>query len=178
MKKRILGKSKKTEKSAINPNKGSEKKERKTLVFGNEETTLEYKLAKCCNPIAGDDVFGFTTTHEGIKVHRKTCPNSIYLQSNMAQRVMKAKWISSEKSEFSSVLVIRGIDTVGLVNQVTQILSNDLNVNIRSINIAGDEGIFEGLITVVVYDKIHLNRVIEELKQIEGVTSVERRFAE
>lgn len=178
LKKRILGKSKKTEISAVKTKKQVEKPGKKTLVFGNEETTLDYKLAKCCNPISGDDVFGFTTTHEGIKVHRKTCPNSIYLQSNMAQRVLKAKWINTEKSEFSSVLVIRGIDTVGLVNKVTQILSNDLNVNIRSINIAGEEGIFEGLITVVVYDKNHLSRVIEELKQIEGVTSVERRFAE
>lgn len=178
LKNRILGKSKKTEKSAVNPKKQGTKKGPKTLVFGNDETSLDYKLAKCCNPISGDDVFGFTTTHEGIKVHRKTCPNSIYLQGNMAQRVLKAKWISTEKSEFSSVLVIRGIDTVGLVNQVTQILSNDLNVNIRSMNIAGDEGIFEGLITVVVNDKMHLSKVIEELKQIEGVTSVERRFAE
>lgn len=178
LKNRILGKSRKAEKSAVKPKKENLKGKKTTLVFGNEETKLDYKLAKCCNPISGDDVFGFITANEGIKVHRKTCPNSIYLQSNMAQRVMKAKWISTEKSEFSSVLVIRGIDTVGLVNQVTQILSNDLNVNIRSINIAGDEGVFEGLITVVVYDKIHLNRVIEELKQIEGVTSVERRFAD
>ena len=177
LKNRILGKSKKTEKSALKSKDGP-KASRTKLVFGNEETTLDYKLAKCCNPIAGDDVFGFITANEGIKVHHKTCPNAIYLQGNMAQRVMKAKWVSSEKSQFSSVLVIRGIDTVGLVNKVTQIISNDLNVNIRSINIAGGEGVFEGLITVVVHDKIHLNRVMEELKQIEGVTSVERRFAE
>lgn len=178
LKNRILGKSKKTEKSASENKAGVTKSDKTTLVFGAEETKLDYKLAKCCNPIAGDDVFGFITANEGIKVHRKTCPNAIYLQGNIAQRVMKAKWISTEKAEFASVLVIRGIDTVGLVNQVTQIISNDLNVNIRSINIAGDEGLFEGLITVVVYDKTHLNRVMEELKQIEGVTSVERRFAD
>jgi GTP pyrophosphokinase len=178
LKNRILGKSKKAEKSAVKEKKPISEPKKTKLVFGNEETNLDYKLAKCCNPIPGDDVFGFITANEGIKVHRKMCPNAIYLQGNMAQRVMKAKWISTEKNEFSSVLVIRGIDTVGLVNQVTQIISNDLNVNIRSINIAGDEGIFEGLITVVVYDKVHLNRVMEELKQIEGVTSVERRFAD
>lgn len=178
LKNRILGKSRKTEKSAVSKKNTTEKKQKTKLVFGSDETVLDYKLAKCCNPISGDDVFGFITANEGIKVHRKNCPNSIYLQSNMAQRVMKAKWVLEAKSEFSSVLVIRGIDTVGLVNQVTQTLSNDLNVNIRSINIAGDEGIFEGLITVVVHDKIHLNHVMEELKQIEGVTSVERRFAD
>ena len=89
--------------------------------------------------------------------------------------MIKAKWVSNEQSEHTSVLVIRGIDTVGLVNKVTQIISNDLHVNIRSINIAGDEGVFEGLITVVVKDKIHLNKIIEKLKLIEGVSSVDRR---
>ncbi|MGB0176055.1 MAG: RelA/SpoT family protein [Owenweeksia sp.] len=179
LKNRILGKSRKTEKDAIKPKKGdAEKAQKKILVFGNEETELDYKLAKCCNPIAGDDVFGFITASEGIKVHHKNCPNAIYLQSNFARRVIKSKWVSSEQSEFSIVLVIRGIDTVGLVNKVTQIISNDLNVNIRSINIAGGEGIFEGLITVVVRDKAHLGKIIEKLKVVEGVTSVERRYAE
>lgn len=139
---------------------------------------MEYKLAKCCNPIPGDDVFGYITATEGIKVHHKQCPNAIYLQSNFAARIIKAKWVSTEKSEFTSVLVIRGIDTVGLVNKVTQIISNDLHVNIRSINIAGGEGIFEGLITVVVEDKIHLSTIIDKLKKVEGVTSVERRYAD
>ncbi|HAD98412.1 MAG TPA: RelA/SpoT family protein [Cryomorphaceae bacterium] len=179
LKNRILGKSRKAEKTALKPPKEEDDKgKKKILVFGNEETELDYKLAKCCNPIAGDDVFGFITASEGIKVHHKNCPNAIYLQSNFARRVIKAKWISSEQSEFAIVLVIRGIDTVGLVNKVTQIISNDLNVNIRSINIAGDEGIFEGLITVVVRDKTHLSTVIEKLKVVEGVTSVERRYAE
>lgn len=155
-----------------------EKKEKTILVFGNDDDKLDYKLAKCCNPIQGDDVFGFITANEGIKVHRKNCPNAIYLQSNFAGRVIKARWVSSEQSEYASVLVIKGIDTVGLVNQVTQIISNDLNVNIRTINITSDDGIFEGLITVVVKDKIHLNQIMGKLKQVEGVTSVERRLAD
>lgn len=171
LKNRILGKAKKDTKKAVE----KEKKEHKVLVFGNEETQLDYKLAKCCSPIPGDDVFGYITSNEGIKVHRHTCPNAIYLQSNHAGRLIKAKWVSNEQSEHTSVLVIRGIDTVGLVNKVTQIISNDLHVNIRSINIAGDEGVFEGLITVVVKDKIHLNKIIEKLKLIEGVSSVDRR---
>lgn len=171
LKNRILGKAKKDTTKAVQ----KEKQERKILVFGNEETQLDYKLAKCCSPIPGDDVFGYITSNEGIKVHRHTCPNAIYLQSNHAGRLIKAKWISTEQSEYTTVLVIRGIDTVGLVNKVTQIISNDLNVNIRSINIAGDEGVFEGLITVVVKDKIHLSKIIEKLKLIEGVSSVDRR---
>ena len=145
------------------------------LVFGVEEEKLDYKTAKCCNPIPGDDVFGFITSSEGIKVHHKNCPNAIYLQSNFADRVIRAKWVETEQTEHASVLVIKGIDTVGLVNKVTQIISNDLNVNIRSINISGGDGIFEGLITVVVKDKIHLSKVIEKLKKVEGVTSVDRR---
>lgn len=177
LKKRIVGRSKselvKSQQKAKNEEEG-----KKILVFGHDEDKLDYKMAKCCNPIPGDHVFGFITATEGIKVHQKNCPNAIYLQSNFAQRIIKAKWVSSEKSEYASVLVIRGIDTVGLVNKVTQIISNDLHVNIRSINIAGGEGIFEGLITVVVQDKIHLNKVIEKLKKVEGVTSVERRFAD
>ncbi len=173
LKNRILGKAKKDVKKAV----VKEKQEKSVLVFGSEETELEYKLAKCCNPIPGDEVFGYISANEGIKVHRKSCPNAIYLQSSFADRIIKAKWISTQKSEHTSVLVIRGIDTVGLVNKVTQIISNDLNVNIRSINIAGDEGIFEGLITVMVQDQIHLNKIIEKLKVIEGVTSVDRRYA-
>lgn len=173
LKSRILGKAKKDVKKAVS----SEKNAQKILVFGAEETQLDYKLAKCCNPIPGDDVFGYITTNEGIKVHRNNCPNAIYLQSNHAGRLIKAKWVSSEQSTYTTVLVIRGIDTVGLVNKVTQIISNDLHVDIRSINIAGDEGIFEGLITVVVKDKTHLSKIIEKLKLVEGVSSVDRRYA-
>jgi GTP pyrophosphokinase len=175
LKKRIVGRSKRSQvKAQKRPKKTTE---RKLLVFGNDEEKLEYKMAKCCNPIPGDDVFGFITATEGIKVHRKKCPNAVYLNSNMAQRIIKAKWINTEKNEYTSVLVIRGIDTVGLVNKVTQIISNDLNVNIRNMNIAGSEGVFEGIITVVVQDTMHLEKVIEKLKKIEGVDSAQRRIA-
>ncbi len=178
LKNRIIGRSKKDLEKAKQNEKKPAGKDEQFVVFGSDEQKLDYKPAKCCNPIPGDDVFGFVTANEGIKLHHKNCPNSIYLQSHFAGRILKAKWISNKKREFSSVLVIRGIDTVGLVNQVTSIISNDLNVNIRSINIAGDDGIFEGLITVVVQDKLHLEKVIQQLRKIEGVSSVERRFAE
>lgn len=178
LKNRIIGRSKKDLEKAKSKEKKDTESIEQFVVFGSDEQKLDYKPAKCCNPIPGDDVFGFVTANEGIKLHHKNCPNSIYLQSHFAGRILKAKWISNKKKEFSSVLVIRGIDTVGLVNQVTSIISNDLNVNIRSINIAGDDGIFEGLITVVVLDKMHLEKVIQQLRRIEGVSSVERRFAE
>lgn len=174
LKKRIVGRSKSDlRKTQSQDNDTTER----VLVFGPEEEELDYKMAQCCNPIPGDEVFGFITASEGIKVHLKNCPNAIYLHSNFAQRIMNAHWVKTQKSEYTSVLIIRGIDTVGLVNKVTQIISNDLNVNIRSINISGDDGIFEGIITVMVEDKIHLNKVMDKLRKVEGVNSVDRRFA-
>ncbi|MBI1315769.1 RelA/SpoT family protein [bacterium] len=148
------------------------------LVFGPEEQALEYKLSPCCNPIPGDAVFGFLTASEGIKVHRTDCPNAIALRSRFASRVMSARWISAEVSEFVAVLRVRGIDTVGLVNKVTQIISNDLNVNIRSINIHGEGGLFEGSITVVVGNKVHLQNIMQEIRKVDGVRSVERHVRE
>lgn len=146
------------------------------LVLGPDEQELDYKLAQCCNPIEGDDVFGFITSNEGIKVHRKDCPNAIAMQSRFASRVIKAKWVSSEVQEFVAVINLKGIDTVGLVNKITQIISNDLNVNIRSLNISGDGGIFDGSITVVVRNKQHLQNVMKEIQKVEGIQEVERHF--
>lgn len=160
------------EETADKPNLGGS-----VLVFGVNEDKLDYKLAKCCNPIPGDDVFGFVTANEGIKVHRHDCPNALTLQSKYANRTIRAKWILAEKHTFNATIIIKGIDTVGLVNKVTQIISNDLNVNIRSITISGDDGVFEGIITLIVEDKIHLNEIITQLKKVEGVVSVERKIS-
>jgi GTP pyrophosphokinase len=146
------------------------------LVFGSEDQELDYTLSPCCNPIQGDDVFGFITSTEGIKVHRKDCPNAIAMQSRFASRVIKARWVSNEVQEFVAVININGIDTVGLVNKITQIISNDLNVNIRSLNINGDGGIFEGSITVMVRNKIHLQNVMNEIRKVEGIQEVDRHF--
>lgn len=151
--------------------------DKRILVFGADEEKLDYKLAKCCNPIPGDSVFGFLTSNEGIKVHRNDCPNAVSLQSRFANRTLKAKWVKAEHADFLVNLTIQGIDTVGLVNKVTQIISNDLAVNIRAINISGDQGIFEGNLTLLVEDKIHLFNIIDQLKKIEGVTAVKRRTA-
>ena len=90
-----------------------------SLVFGNEEERLDYKMSQCCNPIPGDKVFGFVTINDGIKVHKKDCPNAISLQANYAYRIMKAKWIDSTKQEFKAILKIHGVDHVGMVNEIT-----------------------------------------------------------
>jgi len=147
-----------------------------TLVFGPTEEKLNYTYSKCCRPITGDHVFGFTTIKEGIKIHRFDCPNAIRLQSNFAYRILKAKWIDSSNKQSMALLNIKGIDRVGLVNEVTQLLSNNLKVNIQSINISSLDGVFDGLITLVINDINNLNKVISKINKINGITSVTRKF--
>jgi GTP diphosphokinase / guanosine-3',5'-bis(diphosphate) 3'-diphosphatase len=144
------------------------------LVFGKEQEKLDYKLASCCNPIPGDDVFGFVTINEGIKVHKKDCPNAIRLQSNYAYRIIKAKWIDSSQEEFKATLKITGMDSLGLTNELTKVISNNMNVNIQSISLSGDAGIFNGQLTVIVQNNAILKKLIEKIKQIDGVEKVTR----
>ena len=147
-----------------------------TLVFGANEERLNYTLSKCCSPIIGDDVFGFTTIKEGIKVHRMNCPNAIRLQSNFAYRILETKWIDSNAQNFIAIINIKGIDKVGLINEITKILSNNLKINIQSINIRSTDGIFDGIITLMIHDKKHLKSVIDSIKKVEGITSVNRKL--
>lgn len=144
------------------------------LVFGSEQDKLDYKLSSCCNPIPGDEVFGFITINEGIKVHKKDCPNAIQLQSNYAYRIMPAKWIDSTQQEFKAVLHITGMDTMGLTNQITRVISNNMHVNIQSISLSGEAGIFNGKITVVVQNNTILKRLIDNIQKIDGVDKVTR----
>ena len=144
------------------------------LVFGKEENKLEYKLSTCCNPIPGDDVFGFITINEGIKVHKKDCPNAISMQSNYAYRIIQAKWIDSSLQEFNATLKIRGIDSMGLTNELTRVISNNMSVNIRSISLSSDAGIFNGQITVIVNNISTLNKLIENIQKIDGIEKVTR----
>ena len=147
-----------------------------SLVFGKEEERLDFKMAPCCNPIPGDKVFGFVTINEGIKVHKKDCPNAISLQSNYAYRIQTAKWIDSTKQEFKAILKIYGVDHVGLVNEITQVISKNMNVNIHGLNISGHDGIFDGSITVSVKNKSQLQKLSDTIKKIEGIDSVERIY--
>ncbi|WGK64365.1 RelA/SpoT family protein [Croceiramulus getboli] len=144
------------------------------LVFGKEEQKLDYTLANCCNPIPGDKVFGFTTVTEGIKVHKKSCPNALQLQSNFAYRIIPAKWIDSTAEDFKAELELTGIDKLGLVNQVTSEISNHMHVNIRSISFTSDDGVFKGNIAVVVKNRSHLEKLMENLKKINGIDRVAR----
>jgi len=144
------------------------------LVFGKEEEKLKYSLSKCCNPIPGDRVFGFVTIKEGIKVHKHNCPNALSLQSQYAYRVISAKWVDSSQQGFKASLELTGVDNLGLVNDVTKVISGILNVNIHSLNISGDEGFFHGFITVHIGNNTQLNNLIKKLLEIEGLEKVIR----
>jgi len=144
------------------------------LVIGDDMQKLDYKLSPCCNPIPGDDVFGFITIGEGIKIHRVNCPNAIKLLSNYAYRVVKAKWMNDQLISFLAGIKIIGTDELGLVNNITKIISSENNVNMRSIKFDTDDGLFEGTIMVYVHDTKHLNHLMDILKKVKGVTKVER----
>jgi GTP pyrophosphokinase len=146
------------------------------LVFGKEHDRLDYKLSSCCNPIPGDEVFGFVTINEGIKVHKKDCPNAISLQSNYAYRIMQAKWIDSSQQEFKAILKITGMDTLGLTNELTKVISSQMNVNIQSISLSGDAGIFNGQVTVIVQNNNILKKLIDNIKKIDGIEKISRVY--
>ncbi|SDS78232.1 GTP pyrophosphokinase [Maribacter dokdonensis] len=144
------------------------------LVFGKEEEKLEYKLSQCCNPIPGDDVFGFVSVSEGIKVHKKNCPNAISLQSNYAYRIISAKWIDSSQQEYQADIVMTGIDNLGLVSDITEVISDIMHVNMRNLNFSTDGGTFKGKITVVVKNKAVLKKLTDNLMNINGIDKVTR----
>ncbi|WP_423146291.1 RelA/SpoT family protein [Rubrolithibacter danxiaensis] len=145
-----------------------------TLLIGEDMQKIDYKLSNCCNPIPGDDVFGFITINDGIKIHRTNCPNAAKLMSSYGYRIVKAKWTSQKELAFLTGLRITGIDDMGLINKLTTVISNDFKVNMRSITVDSNEGIFEGSIMVYVNDTHHLDNLIRRLKQVKGVTSVTR----
>jgi guanosine-3',5'-bis(diphosphate) 3'-pyrophosphohydrolase len=145
-----------------------------SLVFGKEQEKLDYKLSNCCNPIPGDEVFGFLTVSEGIKVHKKNCPNALSLQSNYAYRIMLAKWADSSQQEFLAQLKVSGIDHIGLVNDITKIISENMHVNMKSISFESDGGLFSGKINVIVKNNTMLKKLLEKLKKINGIDKVTR----
>ena len=144
------------------------------LLIGEDMQKIDYKLANCCNPIPGDDVFGFVTVGDGIKIHRTNCPNAAKLMANYGYRIVKARWTNQQELAFLTGLRITGIDDVGLINKLTTVISNDFKVNMRSITVDSDNGIFEGSIMVYVNDTEHLDNLIRKLKTVKGVTGVNR----
>jgi len=144
------------------------------LIIGDNIGKMDYKLAPCCNPIPGDDVFGFVTINDGIKIHRNSCPNARQLMANYAYRVIKATWKSKELVEFLTGVHFTGIDDIGLVNQITTIISDDKGVNMKSISFESNDGIFEGKVMLFVNDKRHLSELINHLKKVKGMKTVDR----
>jgi GTP pyrophosphokinase len=155
----------------------NERKGSDTLLIGEDMDKVDYTLAKCCNPISGDEVFGFVTINEGIKIHRAACPNSPELLSRHGDRVIKAQWASQIAMSFVVDLIIRGIDRVGLVNDVTRLISEKLQVNITGLNIGVKDGLFEGQISLMVQDTDHLDSLSAEMEQVPGVIEVERKVS-
>ncbi|MEE2931619.1 MAG: bifunctional (p)ppGpp synthetase/guanosine-3',5'-bis(diphosphate) 3'-pyrophosphohydrolase [Bacteroidota bacterium] len=148
----------------------------KIIVFGENDEVLNYKLAKCCNPIAGDDIFGFLTVVDGIKIHRSDCPNAIRLRSNYAYRFLKAEWVNKDEIDFIATISLTGIDNIGIMNKVTQIISKQMSVNIKSINISTNDGVFEGEITLKVHNVQFLNSLTKKLQKIESISSITRTY--
>ena len=144
------------------------------LVFGKDKEELPYSLSKCCTPIAGDKVFGFVTINEGIKVHRHDCPNSLSLQSNFAYRVLPAWWVDSSEQQFNVKLKLSGIDQTGLVNQVTRVISNNMNVDIFKLNFDTEEGLFNGSISIGIKNSATLDKLVNNLLKINGIEKVAR----
>lgn len=145
-----------------------------TLLIGEDMDVVEYKLAKCCTPIPGDEVFGFVTVSEGIKIHRTTCPNAAELLANHGNRVIKAKWTSQHEVSFLTGIKVIGTDRVGLINDVSKVISEELKVNMSSLSFKTDHGIFNGEIMLYVNDTRHLEMLIQKLEKVEGVVQASR----
>jgi GTP pyrophosphokinase len=153
---------------------GIPKKETELIIFGESSDRIMYTLANCCKPIPGDDVFGFVTTGKGLTIHRTTCPNAAKLLANYGHRIVKTKWAKNKEISFLTGLKIIGMDDVGVVNKITTIISGDLRINISAITIESKEGLFEGSIKLFVHDKEELDELVNRLKSLNGIHSVER----
>ncbi|MCU0430343.1 MAG: RelA/SpoT family protein [Cytophagaceae bacterium] len=150
-------------------------KDKDVLLIGDDMQKIDYSFAKCCNPIQGDEVFGFITVSEGIKIHRTNCPNATELLSQFGYRVIRARWNSQQEVAFLTGLKIIGTDRVGIISDVTKIISSELKVNIRSITIDSNDGIFEGALMLYVSDTKQLDELIKKLASIPDITSVTRK---
>ncbi len=144
------------------------------LIIGENMDKMDYKLSSCCNPIPGDDVFGFITVNDGIKIHRTNCPSAMQLMSNFAYRIVKAKWTSQKEIAFLAGVRLTGIDEVGVVNNITRVISSQLKVNMRSISIDSNDGVFDGTIMLFVHNTDHLTTLMKQLEKVNGILTVHR----
>lgn len=153
---------------------GLGKKETELIIFGESSDKIVYNLANCCKPIPGDDVFGFVTTGKGLTIHRTNCPNAAKLMANYGHRIVKTKWAKNKEISFLTGLRIIGMDDVGIVNKITNIISGELRINISAITIESKEGLFEGMIKLFVHDKEELEELVSKLKTLKGIHSIDR----
>lgn len=144
------------------------------IVFGDDEKKLDYQLAQCCNPIPGDKIFGFVTINKGIKVHKETCPNAIDMRANYDYRVIPAKWVNSANRNFLIDISIEGIDRKGILNDITNLVSHTLNIDVKKFTINSDDGIFQGILTLFIKNTVQLEEVLQKLQNLEGVAKVKR----
>ena len=160
------------EKPEYNP--ALQKKDAELVIFGESSDKIMYHLANCCKPIPGDDVFGFVTTGKGLTIHRTNCPNATKLLSNYGHRIVKTKWAKNKEISFLTGLRIIGMDDVGIINKITNIISGDLRINIAALTIESTEGLFDGSIKLYVHDKEELDELVKRLMNLKGIHSVDR----
>ncbi len=156
------------------PIKPKKTKDDELIIFGENSNNIQYKLAQCCKPIPGDDVFGFVTSGGGLTIHRTNCPNAAQLLSNYGHRVVKTKWAKNKEISFLSGVKIVGLDDVGIIRDITNLVTDSLKVNIAALAIESKEGIFEGELKVYIHEKEELDEIVEGLEKIGGVQSVTR----
>jgi GTP diphosphokinase / guanosine-3',5'-bis(diphosphate) 3'-diphosphatase len=144
------------------------------IIFGERSDKILYKLAQCCQPIPGDDVFGFVTSGEGLKVHRTDCPNAAQLLANYGHRIVKTKWAKNKEISFLTGVRIIGLDDVGVIQKITNVISGELRLNMRSLSIDSKDGMFEGTIMIYVHDREELNKFCNRLGALEGIQKIER----
>jgi len=159
---------------AIDQQKNYNKKDSELIIFGESSDRIVYNLAKCCNPIPGDDVFGFVSIGKGLIIHRISCPNAAQLMASYGHRVVKTKWAKNKEISFLTGLKIIGMDDVGVINKITNVISGEMRVNIAALTIESAEGIFRGTIKVFVHDKEELEELVDRLKQLNGIQTVDR----
>jgi len=150
------------------------KKGDELLIFGESSDKISYQFAKCCNPIPGDDVFGFINLNGEIKIHRTNCPNAVHLMSNYGYRVVKTRWNREKEIAFLTGLTIRGLDDVGVINKLTNVISGEMKINMRAMSIDSHDGVFEGNIKLYVHDTGELEKLIHKLKNLKGIFSITR----
>ncbi|MFT3949331.1 MAG: bifunctional (p)ppGpp synthetase/guanosine-3',5'-bis(diphosphate) 3'-pyrophosphohydrolase [Agriterribacter sp.] len=163
-----------TRQTEFDHSRSGQKKDNELIIFGESSDRIVYTLANCCKPIPGDDVFGFVSTGKGLIIHRTNCPNAARLMSNFGHRVVKTKWAKNKEISFLTGLKILGLDDVGVIHKITNLISGEMKINIAALTVEAKEGLFEGNVKLFVHDKEELDELVISLKKLPGIEAVER----